>query len=494
LILNDGMHPRVSRREIAAGRMPNTEYLIRNGFHAWDTVSVFPTSTPVAVSSIVTGAPPSLHGISGMYWYDRASGEPVYYGDNLHLIQQHFGPFFRNIVVNLNHRHLSRRVATIFERLEARGKVTASLNSLCFRGPTPHQTTLPVFLRMLPGVKFGADEIYGPTHMRWGDFARSGPAESRVFGEHGPFRQFGISDDCTMRAFLELAEAGELPDFVMLYFPDNDVWSHQHGPEAGGVHLRKFDEYLASLFDVLGGKEKAVAENNFFLVADHAQAAIGYSDESIIDLDQVLGEYHRLTFGQPWRNEEVFVCPNGRFAQIYVDPGRPEIRERLRLTLLADPRIEQVLWREGVQYHASAPGCGELVFERGLRYHDRLGNGWKLSGETGVLGAEATGLHVEFERFPDAFSRVQQALDNPAAGDVLLTAKDGYEFAGNGEETHLGGGSHGGLLAEESYVPFVACGPNVDRTMIAQLITDLPDLAMAAFGYRRRRLSLRRSA
>ena len=486
-ILNDGMHPEVAQIELAAGRMPNLAYLVSNGRARWDTVSVFPTSTPTAVSSITTGAWPSAHRIPGMFWYDRGKG-PVYYGDNLTIIGQHFGTFFENMIGNLNHRHLSDRVSTLFEQIESRGLAAAALNCMCFRGFTEHRTTLPMFLRMVPGVRFSIDTVRGPMYMRWGDFARSGPSESRMFGEHGPFRQFGINDGCTMEAFLALAESGPLPDFVMLYFPDNDVWSHQHGPDASGPALRRFDANLGRIFDVLGGAGRALEETTFVLIADHAQVAVGYAPESVIDLDTALASFAQLRFGQPWGDETLFACPNGRFAQVYLHARQGRRLAEVVETLGRDERIAHLTWREGDTFHVASPARGRLSFRRGLRHRDRLGFSWRWWGDPSVLDVHGGRVHVEFEAFPDAFARVAGALENTSAGELLLTAREGCEFAGNGEEAHLGGGSHGGLLSAESRVPFVVAGPHAFSIDNVRTILDAAPWITTALGLARKRL------
>lgn len=494
-LLVDGMHPRITRRELAGGYLPNLQYLIDNGRAQWDVVSIFPTSTPSAVTSIMTGAGPDLHEIPGMYWYDRRTPAPVYYGENLGIIGSHFGTFFDNLVGNLNLRHLSPHVSTVFEQLEMQGKKTASLNSMCFRGPHAHPTTLPVFLRMIPGVRFTLNEVSGPLHMRWGDFARSGPGGARVFGEHGPFRNFGISDECTMDAFFELAAQGPLPDYLALYFPNNDIWSHQHGPESSGIPLRHFDFDLGRIFDMLGGREKAIADNSFFVIADHAQVTVGPGEECGIDLDQVLSDYKRLPMGAAWHDHDLFLGPNGRFAMLYLHPNRPRLRQQVFHTLAAEPRIEHILWREGSFYHVhNVQSESELCFERGLRYRDRFGNGWRWQGDPAALGLEKSKFIVDFQAYPDTFVRISEALDSPAAGDYTLTARPGFEFAGNGEDVHLGGGSHGGLCSEESLVPFIACGPAVGKRTSLLRTTGLVQQTMEAFGLSRKRFALKPAA
>ncbi len=481
-LIVDGMHPAVVRREIAQGRLPNLEFLVRNGFARWDCVSVFPTSTPVAVTSITTGEPPRRHGIPGMYWYDRLHDSPVYYGDNLSIIQSTFDSFFENVVSHLNHRHLRNEVRTVFEHLEHSGVNAASLNNMCFRGSHRHPATLPLFIRVLPGVRFTTHAVYGPPVMRWGDFARSGNHGARVFGEDGPFRQFGISDECTMRAFFELVDTESLPEFLLLYFPDNDVYSHVHGPQASGVHLRKWDLNLGRIFDALGGRDKAIAENLFFVIADHAQTPVGFQPRSVINLDQVLDGFSQGRLGSAWDEEDVFACPNGRFAQIYLRKREPRLWSGVLRRLLEDDRISHVYYGDGAAVEVRASGGRALRFEPGYRARDRWGNGWAWKGDLSLLDGAVAGLRLHFGRYPDAFSRLRDGVLSPAAGDFVLTPRAGFEFSGNSEEAHLGGGSHGGLSVEESEVPFLACGPGVGPRSVGGRITDLVPITLRHLG------------
>ncbi|MBA3754678.1 MAG: alkaline phosphatase family protein [Nitrospira sp.] len=298
-----------------------------------------------------------------------------------------------------------------------------------------------------------------------------------------------------MDAFFELAALGPLPDYLALYFPDNDIWSHQHGPESSGIPLRRFDSDLGRIFDMLGGRQKAIAENTFFVIADHAQVTVGPGEECGIDLDQVLSDYKRLTMGVAWHDQDLFVGPNGRFAMLYLHPNRPRLHDQVFRTLSAEPRIEHILWREGLRYHVyNVQTQSKLCFERGLRYHDRHGNGWRWQGDPAALGLAKSRFVVDFEENPDAFVRISEALDSPASGDYTLTARPGYEFAGNGEDVHLGGGSHGGLTREETLVPFIACGPAVGKRTSILRTTELVQQTMQAFGLSRKRFLLKPAA
>jgi hypothetical protein len=49
-------------------------------------------------------------------------------------------------------------------------------------------------------------------------------------------------------------------------------------------------------------------------------------------------------------------------------------------------------------------------------------------------------------------------LQNPNAGEVLVSAADGWEFADLAGLHHAGGGSHGSLTTGDSEVPILGVG------------------------------------
>src|SRR5262249_19275955 len=61
---------------LARGRMPNLQKIAVNGFRGFAR-GAMPSFTNVNNSSIVTGVPPSIHGIGGNFFYDTASGQEV---------------------------------------------------------------------------------------------------------------------------------------------------------------------------------------------------------------------------------------------------------------------------------------------------------------------------------------------------------------------------------------------------------------------------------
>ncbi|MGH3035845.1 MAG: hypothetical protein ACRDMU_01575, partial [Gaiellaceae bacterium] len=73
-------------------------------------------------------------------------------------------------------------------------------------------------------------------------------------------------------------------------------------------------------------------------------------------------------------------------------------------------------------------------------------------------------------------------LHGPNAGDVLVSAAEGWEFADLGGRHHLGGGSHGSLVAGDSVVPLVAAGFDEPPVPPDPGITDVAPLVLAHFG------------
>lgn len=74
VICYDGCDPAYIDRGIADGILPTIASFKRDGFYAIAR-AVVPSFTNPNNTSIVTGVPPAMHGISGNYYLDRASGE-----------------------------------------------------------------------------------------------------------------------------------------------------------------------------------------------------------------------------------------------------------------------------------------------------------------------------------------------------------------------------------------------------------------------------------
>jgi len=82
---------------------------------------------------------------------------------------------------------------------------------------------------------------------------------------------------------------------------------------------------------------------------------------------------------------------------------------------------------------------------------------------------------------PDALNRSWSALANPNAGELLISAAEGWEFVDLGGRHHAGGGSHGSLVAGDSIVPLLTVGVEAP----IERITDVTPAAVAHFAHAR---------
>ncbi len=80
----DGCDPAYIKAGLAQNILPNIQRFLTHGFSAWAD-AVLPTFTNPNNLSIVTGSPPAVHGISGNYFLDPTTGQPVMMTDPHHL-------------------------------------------------------------------------------------------------------------------------------------------------------------------------------------------------------------------------------------------------------------------------------------------------------------------------------------------------------------------------------------------------------------------------
>jgi hypothetical protein len=83
--------------------------------------------------------------------------------------------------------------------------------------------------------------------------------------------------------------------------------------------------------------------------------------------------------------------------------------------------------------------------------------------------------------YPDGAARAWAAVKNPNAGDVIVSAAPGVEFADLAGRHHAGGGSHGSLLRGDSEVPMLTIG----LEQMPASIVDVTPTVLRHFGVER---------
>ena len=494
LVVIDAASPRVVCPAIQTGRLPNLKRLAEAGSMHHASVTIFPSITPAATASIVTGVYPAEHGIAGASWYDEGQRKVAYYGDDFWTItREGYGAFLRDFLVQLNGDRL--KAPTLFELVERTGRTASCVNYLVFRGNSMHRVNVPWMMALLPGVPL-TEQIAGPSTLCLGDFVTPHVGHRKVQDHGGPLHRFGMDDASTAAMLCELAAAGGLGDFSVAYFADNDYRSHEVGPHAALPVVERVDAALGAMFDAAGGFERFTRDTCIVVTSDHGHCEI-LPDESraVIRLEKVLGDLRPADLVKGWRDgDQIMICPNMRAAQIYVRRPTAETVDRLVRHALGEPRIDLVLWHRRVtaaedESYVVASQRGQVEFWRGdstdCHACDAYGTKWSWRGDLDALRLELDGGIVQSSEYPNAFERIAGALDAPNSGDVWVTAQPGCEFQVPGGRAHAGGGSHGALHALDSLSPVVVGGgtaPTLPRHMrsvdIAPLCASLLGLTM----------------
>jgi len=456
------------------------------------SVSIFPSITPAATSTIATGAYPVEHGIAGASWYDEARDEIAYYGDDFWVIaREGFGNFINDFLLRLNGDRL--KAPTLFQMIERAGRTAACLNYLVFKGDHPHDVRIPGVIAALPGVPL-SETVDGPSTLSLGDFVGPRSESGRKLDkEGGLLHRFGMDDASTGAMLRDLAAGGGLPDFTIAYFADNDYRSHEIGPVAALTVIERLDTMLGEAFDAAGGLERMLADTVIVVTSDHGHCDIlADADKAVVRLDRMLGDFRQAQLGRPWRSrDDILICPNMRATQIYVHKPTPEIIEKIAAAAVADRRVDQVMWRTrltrpGFPGYTVATDRGRLEFSLDAASNsvlDVLGGGWTWSGDAAALGLEQDGRTLLFSDYPNAFERIAGVLDLEQSGEIWMTAKAGCEFEVPGGKAHVAGASHGALHKLDSLSPVIIAGGPSRQTLPRHMrLVDIAPLCMQLLG------------
>jgi hypothetical protein len=200
-------------------------------------------------------------------------------------------------------------------------------------------------------------------------------------------------------------------DLLVFYLPDYDYASHALGPNAAHEALERADAAIAALVEAAGGRDEFLERYAVVLCSDHGQSRI----ERVVKL----------------RSDGMLVTASNRAAMVYGDDPRA-----LAASFDGDPSVDVAVFLEDGAVVARRDGDEDLAL---------------------------------LELFPDGPARATAALHNPNAGEVILSAAPGWEFADLAGRSHLGGGSHGSLAAEDSEVPMLTIGFDAPPASITEL-------------------------
>jgi hypothetical protein len=424
LIVIDGLTPSM----LEAADTPALRFLLEHGSYR-RAVSTFPSLTPVCLASIATGAHPDVHGIPHLVWYRRDEQRLVEYGSSFGALRAAgLARSLRDTVIDMTQRHLSESAVTVFESVEDAGLTPATVNFTCYRGRTLHRASVP-----------GVPPVKGPRRFYFFNLFESDATGARFSVRN---RAAGTVDGYATSVGRWLVTRDGF-DLLVFYLSDYDYASHLYGPDEAREALVGSDRAVGALLEAAGGVDEFLERYAVVLCSDHGQTPVEQAARLEAPFADVGG---------------VLVTASNRAGMVYRLPECAEDARALAVRLDAEPSVDVTLFREGDTAVARREG-EELRFAP-------LNGGWRLEGDEAVLDQ------------PNALERSWAALANPNAGELLVSAAAGWEFSDLGGRNHLGGGSHGSLLAGDSEVPMLTVG--VDAEPVS--ITDVAPAVLAHFG------------
>lgn len=435
LVVIDGLTPAMLEAGREDGTTPVLAALAERG-EVGRATSTFPSLTPVCLSSIATGAHGDVHEIPHLTWWSRRERRLVEYGSSFGAARAAgLGRTLRDTLVAMNAEHLGRGAVTVFEALADAGLTSAAVNFTAYRGRTAHRSSLPLLGTVRAPERFFFYNLF----------------ESDRTGAPLSFRNRSAgSVDRYAAAVGRWLVTRDGFDFFLFYLSDYDYASHAAGPDAAHEVLARCDEAIGCLVAAAGGLDPFLERYAILVVSDHGQSHV----RDVARLEDAFRH-----------DDGVLVTASNRAAQVYRLDGRALAPRALAERLDGVPAVDVTLFLED----------GAAVARRGggeLRLRPAAEGAFALDGDPSVLD------------HPDGPTRAWAALHNPNAGEVLVSAAAGWEFADLGGRHHLGGGSHGSLHAADTHVPVLGVGlPSLPERIVDIAPTVLHHFGVASPGY-----------
>jgi len=433
LLLVDGLRPDTAEARLAGGHLPHLAAMLKHGGRT-HAITGFPSTTSVAYLPFLTGCTPGHCNVPSIRWLDRSRYRGRWWRDR-EALRSYCG-----YQAPLLDADIDQDVRTMFELVPE---------------------SLGIFTPVARGLTVGRD----PSRLErkvWGSLAH-------LVQWHQP------SDDLVSRHLLHAVDRGWR--FVFGQFPAVDGYTHQSGHESAVVHraLARVDATVGRLRELL--RRKGELESSLILlVSDHGASRV----HSHLDLADWFRAKGVPTLAHPvvWERRPraaVMVAGNGS-AMVYARPGesrcdrwpmerlrRPESfgsRGDLLLDLVREPAVAFVaaeselggLWLE------NAEGSARLR-QRG----DEIGYE-PVSGDPLQIGRPRRSdarewLEASWDApFPDAPYHLLDQFRSQRSGDLLVIAREGYDFRGRFEVPEHRYG-HGSLIRAHMQTPVWSSQP-----------------------------------
>lgn len=438
IILADGARPDVFKKLHEEGKLPQiSEHLIKRG-GLDEALTVFPSTTGPAYLPFLTGCFPGTCNIPGIRWFDKNSYHKR--GWSFKSFRSYVG-----LETFLMNHDFPQSIKTIYQIAER----PISILNMIFRG-IKKGFNLTKYSRIWY-------YYYGHLTDRW-----------------------SFLDKAALKKVLQSFEKD--PDFIYAVFPAIDEYSHRSSP----FHQRtlqayqELDTHLGTIFEDL--KQRGWYDDTLvIIVSDH-----GLSDtHSHFDIGPHLEEKQIKTFFYTQifkRNFEAasMVSGNG-MAHLYFKgqrgwEGRMSFEELSSKSLLIDelrlrPEVDLVacMGQDNSIHILNDRGHGSFLvtgdeFTYKWKHADPLGIFNDPTLEKAYSGNLDQSIDITRQsHYPDIFVQLSQLFKSDRTGDVIISAKSGYDFRER-YEVPLHKASHGAICPEHMKIPFISNFPFRNET------------------------------
>ncbi|OCA86108.1 phosphodiesterase [Bacillus sp. FJAT-27225] len=450
------------------GMAPALKFLKEKGNYYPNIVAPFPTMSVNVDTTLLTGTYCHQHKIPGLVWFNKKENRLVNYGTHYReLFKLGLSKSVEDLLFNMNESHISHNVTTIHQDLDRMGKSSASINALIFKGPVLQSLKIPWLAKAFTNIK--KHQVHAPKYFAYGRLARLSPSmQYQHFWQKG-----GVNDLSSVHQLRHLIKSNNLPSFSIVYLPDLDQRIHKNGRmDLKGI--KNADKQIQKILDLYGDWEKALSENIWIAMGDNGQAWVhSKRSEAVINLKTILHSFKIMGLRKGiMPSDEVILAVNDRMAYIYSLNLETVPLESIVKELQGEKRIDIIAWKIGEDIAVrSTDYVGELRFRRNGVHKDQYGQTWDLSGNHAILDLKLNSGIISYRDYPDALARLYSSLFSHEGDFLVVSARPGYEFAGEGSPVHLGGAGHGGLHKQDSIVPLIVAG--TDSTPEKLRIVDL---------------------
>lgn len=424
--LLDGARPDVLSDLLKEGHLPNLAQIIAEGSYRTAT-TCFPSTTGPAYLPFLTGQFPGPMNIPGIRWFDKKA-----YKENrwsAAAMRTYCGP-----QANLFNTDLPVDKPTLFELM---GESYNLYNMVTRNVPDDHDLG-----------KKGKSWLYLRAHF----LKRHHPVD---FQGH--------------KRIMQLLNSGKDLDFLFAVFPSVDWDSHYY-------HVRDHRTLTAyKIADDSLGEVRALLEKKgwwkdtlFLLTSDHGLTPT----HTHLDLADWMTSEGLKSLSHPiiWRSapKSAVMISGNAFGSIHLlnHPGDHPLNHIELKAHFGEERIKMLLKEKAVDFIASRSiregeyivqnryGSAKISAQQDqFDYHPLDGDPFAL-GELSCRN-HRTALEATFEgEYPDALVQISQLFKSRKAGDLIVSANNGYDLRSFWEfPEHKG--SHGSLRKEHIMVPLI---------------------------------------